>query len=142
MAERQRDGNGEDQDHQERGADAGVAAEMIREKEAGEDDGEEEGAQEDKIGEAFDDDEGGGEETKAVSNDDAVRAAVGNEVDAKVTRHHVPHWSTVPYKRVFAWVLQDAQRYVQPHHYEHEQGAVIRAEHNRGGIRTSNLVAK
>ena len=79
MAERQSDGDGEDQDHQERGADAGTAAEMIREKEAGEDDGEEEGAQEDNIGEACDDDEGGGEETKAVSNDDAVRAAIGNE---------------------------------------------------------------
>ena len=45
-----------------------------------------------------------------------------------IARHHVPHWSTVPYKRVFAWVLQDAQRYAQPHHYEHEQGAVIWAK--------------
>ena len=42
-----------------------------------------------------------------------------------IARHHVPHWSMVPYKRVFAWVLQDAQRYAQPLHHEHEKGAVI-----------------
>ena len=34
----------------------------------------------------------------------------------------------VPYKRVFAWVLQDAQRYAQPLHYEHEKGTVIWAK--------------
>ena len=45
-----------------------------------------------------------------------------------IARHHVPRWSMVPYKRVFAWVLQDAQRYAQPLHYEHEQGAVIWAK--------------
>ena len=42
-----------------------------------------------------------------------------------IARHHVPCWSMVPYKRVFAWVLQDAQRYAQPLHYEHEKGAAI-----------------
>ena len=42
-----------------------------------------------------------------------------------IARHHVPRWSMVPYKRVFAWVLQDAQRYAQPLHHEHEKGAVI-----------------
>ena len=26
---------------------------------------------------------------------------------------------------IFAWVLQDAQRYAQPHPYEHEQGAFV-----------------
>ena len=45
-----------------------------------------------------------------------------------IARHHVPRWSMVPYKRVFAWVLQDAQRYAQPLHYEHEKGAVIWAK--------------
>lgn len=45
-----------------------------------------------------------------------------------IARHQVPRWSMVPYKRVFAWVLQDAQRYAQPLHYKHKQGAVIWAK--------------
>ena len=45
-----------------------------------------------------------------------------------IARHHVPRWSMVPYKRVFAWVLHDAQRYAQPLDYEHEKGAVIWAK--------------
>ena len=31
----------------------------------------------------------------------------------------------VPYKRVFAWVLEDVERFVQPFTYNHRQGAVI-----------------
>ena len=54
-----------------------------------------------------------------------------------IARNHVPRWSMVPYKRVFAWVLQDAQRYAQPLNYEHEKGAVIWAKHG-AKIRTSN----
>ena len=45
-----------------------------------------------------------------------------------IARHHVPRWSMVSYKRVFAWVLHDAQRYAQPLNYEHEKGAVIWAK--------------
>ena len=96
MAERQSDGDGEEEAHHEPGADAGTAGAMIREKEAGENDGEEEEeSQEDKSGEVFDEDEGGGKETKAVSKDDrvgeeeeAVRAAGANEVDVKVAEGH------------------------------------------------------
>ena len=40
-------------------------------------------------------------------------------------RHCVPHLSMVPYKRIFAWVLEDAERFTQPLTYKHRQGAVI-----------------
>ena len=39
--------------------------------------------------------------------------------------HCVPRLSMVPYKRVFAWVLEDVERFVQPFSYNHRQGAVI-----------------
>jgi len=39
--------------------------------------------------------------------------------------HCVPRLSMVPYKRVFAWVLEDVERFVQPFTYNHRQGAVI-----------------
>lgn len=42
-----------------------------------------------------------------------------------VHRHCVPRLSMVPYKRVFAWVLEDAERFTPPLTYEHRQGAVI-----------------
>ena len=45
-----------------------------------------------------------------------------------VHRHCVPHLSMVPYKRVFAWVLKDAERFTQPLTYKHRQGAVIWAK--------------
>ena len=42
-----------------------------------------------------------------------------------VHRHCVPRLSMVPYKRIFAWVLEDAERFAQPLAYKHRQGAVI-----------------
>ena len=42
-----------------------------------------------------------------------------------VRRHRVPSLSMVPYKRIFAWVLQDAERFTRPFAYKHRQGAVI-----------------
>ena len=45
-----------------------------------------------------------------------------------VHRHCVPRLSMVPYKRVFAWALEDAERITPPLTYEHRQGAVIWAK--------------
>jgi len=42
-----------------------------------------------------------------------------------VHRHCVPRLSMVPYKRIFAWVLQDAERFTWPLVYKHRPGAVI-----------------
>ena len=39
--------------------------------------------------------------------------------------HCVRYLSEVPYKRMFAWVLNDAERFEKPFMYEHAQGAVI-----------------
>ncbi len=42
-----------------------------------------------------------------------------------VHHHCVPRLSMVPYKRIFAWVLEDAERFMRPLVYKHRQGAVI-----------------
>ena len=39
--------------------------------------------------------------------------------------HCVPRLSMVPYKRVFAWVVEDVERFVQPFTYNNRQGAGI-----------------
>ena len=39
--------------------------------------------------------------------------------------HCVRYLSEVPYNRMFAWVLNDAERFEKPFMYEHAQGAVI-----------------
>jgi hypothetical protein len=45
---------------------------------------------------------------------------------AKGRSHHcVLRLSVVPYKRMFAWVLENAERFEKPFVYEHEQGAVV-----------------
>ena len=42
-----------------------------------------------------------------------------------VSRHCVTKLSEVPYKRIFAWVLKDAERFKRPFVYKHRVGAVI-----------------
>ncbi len=42
-----------------------------------------------------------------------------------VSRHCVTSLSEVPYKRIFAWVLKDAERFKRPFVYKHRVGAVI-----------------
>jgi hypothetical protein len=41
------------------------------------------------------------------------------------SKHRVADLSDVPYKTIFAWVLQDAQRFKNPLLYSHRPGAVI-----------------
>ena len=41
------------------------------------------------------------------------------------SNHHVKSWSAMPYKHVYAWVLEQAERYDIPFEYDHQQGAVI-----------------
>ena len=42
-----------------------------------------------------------------------------------MSRHYVPSLSEVPYKRFFAWVLKEAERFKKPFVYKHRRGAVI-----------------
>ena len=42
-----------------------------------------------------------------------------------INHHRVASLSAVPYKRIYAWVLKDAERYSRPLSYEHKLGAVI-----------------
>jgi len=40
-------------------------------------------------------------------------------------KHCVPSLSVVPYVKIYAWVLEDAEKFEKPFEYEHKQGAVI-----------------
>jgi hypothetical protein len=40
-------------------------------------------------------------------------------------KHRIGSATTVPYKRIWAWCFQDAQRYDEPRPYHHRRGAVI-----------------
>ena len=42
-----------------------------------------------------------------------------------VRRHCVTNVSDVPYKHIFAWVLEDPERFTKPFVYKHTPGAVI-----------------
>ena len=43
-------------------------------------------------------------------------------------RHRLPSLKVVPYKKPYAWVFKDAERFAKPYTYEHRQGAVIWVE--------------
>jgi hypothetical protein len=47
------------------------------------------------------------------------------EFKRNVHRHRVAKWSDVPYKRVFAWVLERAERFEKPFAFAHRPGAVV-----------------
>ena len=47
------------------------------------------------------------------------------EFTAQKIHHCVHHLSEVPYKRMFAWVLENAERFDKPFEYVHTPGAVI-----------------
>ena len=53
--------------------------------------------------------------------------------------HCVRYLSEVPYKRMFAWVLNDAERFEKPFMYEHAQGAVIWVRLMRGRPRSAGV---
>ena len=40
-------------------------------------------------------------------------------------KHCVPSLSMVPYNTLYAWVLEEAEKFEEPFEYEHKQGAVI-----------------
>ena len=42
-----------------------------------------------------------------------------------VRQHCVANVSEIPYKRIFAWVLENAERFSKPYVYKHRPGAVI-----------------
>lgn len=44
---------------------------------------------------------------------------------ASVDKHTVPHGGVMPYKKTYAWVLENAIRFEEPIPYKHPQGAVI-----------------
>ena len=45
--------------------------------------------------------------------------------NSHVRRHCVGNVADVPYKSIFAWVFEDAERFAKPFVYKHSQGAVI-----------------
>ena len=47
------------------------------------------------------------------------------EFTTQKIHHCVPRLSEVPYKRMFAWVLENAERFQKPFEYEHTPGVVI-----------------
>ena len=47
------------------------------------------------------------------------------EFESHVHRHCVVKRSSVPYKKVFAWVLEQAERFEKPFAYAHRPGAVV-----------------
>ena len=47
------------------------------------------------------------------------------EFESHVHRHCVVKRSSVPYKKVFAWVLEQAERFEKPFAYTHRPGAVV-----------------
>ena len=42
-----------------------------------------------------------------------------------IRRHRVTNVADVPYKNIFAWVFEDAERFAKPFFYKHSPGAVI-----------------
>ena len=44
---------------------------------------------------------------------------------AHAHRHCVAAWSSLTYKRAFAWVLEQAERFEKPFAYAHRPGAVV-----------------
>ena len=45
--------------------------------------------------------------------------------EAHAHRHCVAAWSSLTYKRAFAWVLEQAERFEKPFAYAHRPGAVV-----------------
>ena len=45
--------------------------------------------------------------------------------EQKVRHHCVDSWDDVKYKKPYAWVLEDAERFERPFDYNHKRGAVI-----------------
>jgi len=45
--------------------------------------------------------------------------------EAHAHRHCVAAWSSLMYKRAFAWVLKQARRFEKPFTYAHRPGAVV-----------------
>ena len=45
--------------------------------------------------------------------------------EAHAHRHGVAAWSSLTYKRAFAWVLEQAERFEKPFAYAHRPGAVV-----------------
>ncbi len=44
---------------------------------------------------------------------------------ASTDKHQISDTAILPYKQTYAWVVKNAQRYVQPRKYKHLNGAII-----------------
>jgi hypothetical protein len=42
-----------------------------------------------------------------------------------ITKHNIKNVFTMPYKKTYAWVISNAQRYDSPRKYKHPNGAII-----------------
>ena len=54
-----------------------------------------------------------------------VRRLSRRSFEQNVSHHCVDSWDDVKYKKPYAWVLEDAERFERPFPYEHKKGAVI-----------------
>ncbi len=52
-------------------------------------------------------------------------AVTREELALHAERHHVRDVASVPYRRIFAWVLAHAEWYAEPRTYTHPTGAII-----------------
>lgn len=48
-----------------------------------------------------------------------------DEYIKNVNKHNIKNTSILPYKRTYAWVLKNANRYKEPRKYKHPKGAII-----------------
>ena len=54
-----------------------------------------------------------------------IRISNRDMFESRICRHHIAKFADVPYKTIFAWVLEDAERFAEPFVYKHKRGAVI-----------------
>lgn len=48
-----------------------------------------------------------------------------NDYRNNVSKHNIKQTNSLPYKKTYAWVITNAQRYEIPRKYKHPQGAII-----------------
>lgn len=48
-----------------------------------------------------------------------------NEYQSSTDKHCINNTTKLPYKKTFAWVIKNAERYKEPRKYKHPNGAII-----------------
>lgn len=55
---------------------------------------------------------------------DCIELSLDDYQDSR-SKHRIDNIECLPYKRTFAWVIKDVQRYSAPRKYKHPNGAII-----------------